>query len=53
MLLDNWANQAHTPSNYPYPPRLALYLFMLLNTFMARKIHQMHARKNYLAAHYS
>jgi len=50
-LLAEWASQFPTPSYYRHRPALAPRPFMGLGKFVAGRIHQMRARKSYLAAH--
>src|ERR1700712_2802325 len=51
LLLEDWTSAFPTPDYYPYPPRLAPHPFMGLDKFTAGRIHQMRARKSYLANH--
>jgi len=50
-LLAEWASLFPTPGYYLHPPALYLRPFMGLSKFVAGRIHQMRARKGYLAAH--
>ena len=50
-LLTEWASLFLTPGYYGHPPALSPRPFMGLGKFVARRIHQMRARKGYLAAH--
>ena len=49
-LLAEWASLVQTPGYYLHPPALSPRPFMGLGKFVAWRIHQMRARKSYLAA---
>jgi len=50
-LLEEWASLFPAPGYYLHPPTLQPRPFMGLGKFVAGRIHQMRARKSYLAAH--
>ena len=50
-LLTEWASLFPTPGYYLHPAALCPRPFMGLGKFIAGRIHQMRARKSYLAAH--
>jgi len=50
-LLTEWASLFPTPGYYLHPPALSPRPFIGLGKFVARRIHQMRARKSYLATH--
>src|SRR5207237_5952691 len=51
LLMDYWTPQAPPREYYLYKPTTVPHAFMGLDSFSPGRVHQMRARKSYLAAH--